>query len=67
MIDRFGKDVHMYRVDDNHFSVSVKVAVSRHFLGWIIALGSGVKIVGPDKVVDQMKDELRRLTSQYEL
>lgn len=67
MIDRFGKDIHMYKVDDEHFSVSVKVAVSRHFLGWIIALGSGVKIVGPDKVVDQMKDELRRLTSQYEL
>lgn len=65
MIDRFGKDVHICKVDDGHFSVSVNVAVSRHFLGWIIALGDGVKIVGPDKVVEQMKDELRRLTSYY--
>lgn len=67
MIDRFGKDVRMLKVDDEHFSVHVKVAVSRHFLGWIIALGKGVTIVGPDKVVEQMKDELRRLVEQYEV
>lgn len=67
MIDRFGKDVRMIRVDDNHFTVDVKVAVSKHFLGWVIALGKGVTIIGPDETVKQMKDELRRLTEQYEL
>lgn len=65
MIDRFGKDVRMLKADDEHFTVSVKVAVSKHFLGWIIALGSGVKIVGPDAVVNKMKDELKRLNEMY--
>lgn len=65
MIDRFGKDVRMLKADDEHFTVSVKVAVSKHFLGWIIALGSGVKIVGPDAVVGKMKDELKRLNEMY--
>jgi len=67
MIDRFGKDVAMLKADDEHFTVNIKVAVSKHFLGWIIALGNGVKIIGPDDVVEKMKDELRRLTKQYEL
>ena len=67
MIDRFGKDVRMLRVDEEHFTVDVKVAVSKHFLGWIMALGNGVKIIGPDKVVDMMKEELRRLMEQYEI
>lgn len=65
MIDRFGKDVRMLKADEEHFTVSVKVAVSRHFLGWIIALGSGVKIIEPETVVDKMKEELKRLNEMY--
>lgn len=66
MIDRFGKDIMMIPVDENHFTVNIEVRVSGQFLGWIIALGAGVKIVGPDEVVNQMKCEIRRLQKQYE-
>ena len=45
MIDRFGKDISMIRLDDKKFAVNVEVAVSRQFLAWIIGLGEGVKIV----------------------
>ncbi|MBQ8305865.1 MAG: WYL domain-containing protein [Blautia sp.] len=65
LIDRFGKDISTIPVDENHFRTTIKVAVSRHFLGWIIALGDGVKIVSPDSVVEQMKEEIARLTKQY--
>ena len=34
MIDRFGKDVRMQKVDDEHFRVVVRVAVSSHFIHW---------------------------------
>lgn len=65
IIDRFGKDVMMIPADSEHFTVNVNVRVSGPFLGWIISLGAGVKIVGPDEVVDQMKLEINRLTRQY--
>ena len=65
MIDRFGKDIMMIPVDDDHFTVNVDVRVSGPFFGWIISLGEGVKIVGPDEVVEQMKKEIIRLTMQY--
>lgn len=65
IIDRFGKDVMMVPEDEGHFTVNVDVHVSKQFLGWIISLGEGVKIVSPDEVVDQMKSEIERLTRQY--
>lgn len=65
MIDRFGKDIPLIRLDDKKFAVNVEVAVSRQFLAWIIGLGEGVKIVGPQRIVDMMNDEIDRLVRQY--
>ena len=65
IIDRFGKDIMLIPADADHFTVNVKVHVSRQFLGWIISLGEGVKIVGPNEVVEQVKEEIQRLTRQY--
>ena len=66
MIDRFGKDVSMVRLDEEHFVTNVEVSVSRQFLAWVIGLGEGVTILGPQSVVDMMKEEIKRLTNQYE-
>ena len=65
MIDRFGKNVSMIRLDDKRFVVNVEVAVSRQFLAWIISLGEGVTLVGPDNVVEMMNIEIDRLIKQY--
>ena len=67
LIDRFGKDIIIVPVDDNHFQTTVTVAVSSHFLGWIISLGGGIRIVSPDSVVDQMKNMIRELNKQYDI
>ena len=66
MIDRFGKDIMMIPADEEHFTAGVDVHVSGPFLAWVISLGEGVKILGPDDVVDQMRAEILRLTKQYE-
>ncbi len=66
LIDRFGKDIIIIPVDEEHFRTIVTVAVSTHFLGWIISLGGAVRIVGPDPVVGQMKELLEMVSGQYE-
>ena len=66
LLDRFGKDIPVKPVDADHFRTSVVVAVSSQFLGWIMALGDGVKIIGPDKVVTRMKEEIRLISQMYE-
>lgn len=65
MIDRFGKDVLISKADDAHITVSVKVAVSRQFLAWVIALGEGIRITAPESVLQQMREETERLLRQY--
>lgn len=65
VIDRFGKDVMMIPTDGNRFTVSVNVRVSRQFMGWVFSLGEKVKIIGPDLVIQQMREEVARLVRQY--
>ena len=65
IIDRFGKEVMIIPADADHFRVSVEVHVSPQFLSWIISLGDDVKIIGPEDVVERMREEIRRLSRQY--
>ena len=65
-IDRFGKDITIRPADDKNRSViSVDVALSDQFLGWIFALGPKVKITGPKDVVDKFKSDLENMTKIY--
>ena len=61
MIDRFGKDIMIIPADDEHFRVNINVAVSDQFFGWIFGLGDEVRILGPENVVEQMRDKLKEL------
>ena len=65
IIDRFGKDVMMIPAGGDCFTVNVTVMVSRQFLGWIFSLGEKVKILGPEDVTEQMREEGERLLRQY--
>ena len=65
MIDRFGKDIRMLKADEEHFRIVVKVAASMHFIHWIMALGDGTKIIGPENLVEEVRGEINRLMAQY--
>lgn len=64
-IDRFGKNVQMVKLDHEHFAVHVEVAVSSQFLAWVIGMGQGAKVIGPENVVEMMRKEAKRLINQY--
>lgn len=65
-IDRFGRDITIRPSDKKGWSeISVEVALSDQFLGWIFALGPDVKIAGPAKVVDMFKSELATMMDHY--
>lgn len=65
LIDRFGKDIMLHSIDEEHFSAIVEVAISKQFLGWVIALGENIRITAPKTVVEQMQEEAKRLCRQY--
>ena len=66
LLDRFGTSIPI-RANKNEgwFDTEVDVALSDQFLGWIFALGDGVRITGPKKVVTRMKDKLNDLGDIY--
>ena len=59
VLDRFGTDVMLIPEDKGHFTVRVTVVISPQFFGWIFGLGKDVQIVGPDEVVEEMKERAR--------
>lgn len=58
IIDRFGEDVCVQIVDREHFKVVATVALSNNFYGWVFASGGKMRILGPEKVVDQFNNIL---------
>ena len=49
----YGADIPIVKKDEEHFICHVKVAVSPHFLSWIMSFGKQAKIISPDYVVEK--------------
>lgn len=66
VMDRFGRDVVIMKEDDRHFRITVPVAVSDQFFGWVFGLGKMVRIVEPESVKEKMKEMLEGILQRYE-
>ncbi|MBN2796450.1 MAG: WYL domain-containing transcriptional regulator [Clostridia bacterium] len=56
VIDRFGKEVEIQKVDQNAFMIDVDVVATNTFLSWLFMFGDKVKIVEPLSLRDKMLD-----------
>jgi len=65
VIDRFGKDVITIPADSEHFCVHTDVAVSPKFFGWLCGFGTGVRVLAPERVVEQMKEHVAAIHMLY--
>ena len=66
IIDRFGKDINIEKVNKNQFDVQVKVARSDQFYGWILSLGNGIEIIKPKKVREEIIELINQRKQIYE-
>ena len=66
IIDRFGKDVMMIPDETDSFKVNVLVTVSEQFFGWLAGLGNGVQLLAPEAVVNEYKQYLQSILTQYQ-
>ncbi len=65
-IDRFGKDISFHPVGPDHSEFTVSVNVSRQFFGWIFSLGKDVQVVGPEAVVEEMREAAKEFLTGLE-
>ncbi len=64
--DRYGTDIPIIKSDEEHFICRVRVAVSPHFLSWVMSFGKQAKIISPDYVAEEMYQLARDITKIYE-
>lgn len=64
-LDRFGKEISFRPAGDGYSELSVEVNISPQFFGWIFSLGKEVRIVGPQEVVEKMKDAAKAVLENH--
>ena len=65
VIDRFGADVSLIPLDDDHFSVTVNAAVNVQFFGWLSGFGPRAKILAPASAAEAMGEHVRSIAKLY--
>ena len=65
VVDRFGKDVMIRKEDEEHFSATVTVAVSKQFYGWLTGIGDGARIAAPADEVKKYREYLQEIIDSY--
>lgn len=65
VLDRFGKDVSVRKVDENYFRARINVAVSPQFFGWVSGLGTKIQIAEPVEVREKYMAYLDEIVKRY--
>ena len=66
IFDLFGDHIIVYDHGENHVRFKASVQVSHLFFGWCCSFGDKLKLVGPEKVVLELKEYVHSLISTYE-
>jgi predicted DNA-binding transcriptional regulator YafY len=65
MIDRFGKNIPIIKLDNENFMTNVSVVKSHQFFGWLTSLGSDVKIIEDDQLILEYKTYIKNILKTY--
>lgn len=64
VMDRFGEDVELSRIDDEYARARVRIRKSEQFFGWIAGMGKAVTIDGPKGLVEEYRAYLKSLLEE---
>jgi len=65
VIDRFGKEVTMKKVDNDWFAVTERIKVSPPFYAWVLSFGAEARVVGPEIVVKEITKHVANTYENY--
>jgi predicted DNA-binding transcriptional regulator YafY len=65
MVDRFGKDVRVEQIDDDHARAYVAISTSEPFFGWITQFGDFITIESPDSLREEYAEFLENILECY--
>ena len=65
VLDRLGRDIILIPDGDSHFTVIADVVVSPQFFAWICGFRNLAQIIGPDGVVQKMREHVADVMAMY--
>jgi len=65
IFDRFGMDVSIEEIDEEHFLLRTKAKLSDGLVSWIFKWGKRAHVLSSEKLVNRIKDEVDGLTEHY--
>ncbi len=66
VMDKFGQNVRIKKLDDDNFRITVEVNVSPTFFGWMFQFGKKAQILGPDDLKQAYKAQIEEAASVLE-
>ena len=67
LVDRFGTDLPTEQVSDDCFRVKVEVSLSPTFYAWVFQFAGEIRIISPEKAVEEIKEMAKELLNKVEL
>lgn len=67
VFDRFGRDVMLIPDGEDHFVVTLDVAVSPQFYSWVFGFGTDAEILSPDDIRERAADLAQQIADQYRI
>ena len=65
VLDRLGQDVFIIADGDDRFTVRADVVVSPQFFAWVTGFGAAAQIIGPNDVVEKMRQHINSVAALY--
>lgn len=65
ILDRFGRETDVRKLENEMVSVRVKAALSGQFFGWLTGLGSQVSILAPEYVQKEYVQFMEKIITNY--
>lgn len=65
IIDKFGLDVDIKKVDEDSFILSTKAKSSQGLINWILNWGDQAKVLSPDSLVEEIKFIVSNMSMLY--
>ncbi|KON87573.1 transcriptional regulator [Sporosarcina globispora] len=66
IIDKFGRDADIRKLDEDHFVLTAKAIVSNGLVKWLLNWGNQAKVLSPSSLIDQVTNEISNMMAVYE-
>ncbi len=65
VIDRFGSDVILIPDDEDHFTITLELAISPQFYAWTFGFGTDAEIISPDDIRAAASEKAKSIYQMY--